>query len=206
MSDPLMEIIVARLDEEPPPGQAAPRASLSAAERERAARLRLPEDRRRFIVSHAKLRQLLGERCGVSPGALRIECGPHGKPAVAGSSVQFSMARSRGLAAYAFARGQRVGIDVEAVRPFAQADEIAARIFPREEWRAYCALPARLRAEGFFRGWTRTESLAKALGDGLGHSPERLDAAIDGGWEVCSFAPAPGFAGAVAYERGGARR
>jgi 4'-phosphopantetheinyl transferase len=173
-------------------------ASLSAAERERAAWFRFDADRRRYIAAHSALRELLGARCGLPPESLQLESGKHGKPVLASGSLQFSLSRSRELVAYAFARGRAVGIDVEAIRPLPDADAIAARTFPRREWRAYAALAGRDKVPGFFRGWTRTEALAKALGGGLTVPPEALDAALDEHWVARSFAPAPGFSGAVA--------
>jgi 4'-phosphopantetheinyl transferase len=197
-----VEIIVARVH--PELAAMEPSAgSLSRAERERAARFRFDADRRRFIVAHSTLRQLLGARCGALPESLRLEPGKDGKPLLAGSRLQFSLSRSGELAAYAFAWGRAVGIDVEAIRPLAAADAIAARAFPRRERGGYAALAARDNVRGFFRSWTRTEALAKALGGGLTLSPEALDAALEDHWVVRSFSPAPGFAGAVACSRRG---
>lgn len=176
-------------------------AQLSAAERERAARFRSSIDRRRFILTHSKLRELLGARAGLPPESLQIESAKHGKPFLADSTLHFSLSRSGDLAAYAFARGGAVGVDVEAVRPLPAADAIAAKTFPRREWRVYAALAEGDKANGFFDGWTRTEALAKALGGGLSLAPEALEAALEENWVVHSFVPAPGFAGAVACRR-----
>jgi 4'-phosphopantetheinyl transferase len=192
-----VEIVVKRLDLALEPVDLSG-ASLSAAERERAARFRFDADRRRFIAAHSTLRKLLGARSGSPPESLQIETGAHGKPVLAGSSLQFSLSRSGELAAYAFARGCAVGIDVETIRPLEDADAIAARTFPGREWQVYEALPARDKLPGFYRGWTRTEALAKALGGGLTLPREALDAALEERWVVRSFAPAPGFSGAVA--------
>lgn len=192
-----IEIIVAPLDRDLESIDARA-ASLSAAERERAARFRSNADRRRFIAAHSTLRELLGARSGSPPESLQLESGKHGKPVLAGSRLQFSLSRSGELAAYAFARGRAVGIDVEAIRPLAAADAIAAKTFPYREWRAYAALSAGDKVRGFFRGWTRAEALAKALGGGLTLPPEALEAALEDDWMVRSFAPAPGFAAAVA--------
>ena len=159
----------------------------SAAERERAARFRV------------QLRQLLAARCGVPPEALEVRIDERGKPRLAGGSLQFNASRSGALAAYAFTRAGAVGIDIEAIRPLEARCAIAERIFPACERRAYAELPEVERLAGFYRGWTRTEALAKALGGGLTLPRETLDAALERGWAVESFAPAPGFAGAVAY-------
>src|SRR5205814_9689337 len=92
-----------------------------------------------------------------------------------------------------------VGIDIEGLRPVGGAEGVAARGFPRRESRAYAALAPAQRAAGFFRGWTRTEALAKALGTGLVAAREALDAALDAGWVVHDFEPRAGFCGALAY-------
>src|SRR5204862_277059 len=94
-------------------------------------------DVRRFVVARARLRQLLGERLGVSPASVDLARGAHGKPALArqgrDSDLRFNLSRSRDLAVYAFASGREVGIDVEAVRPMPDADAIVARWFSRRE-------------------------------------------------------------------------
>jgi 4'-phosphopantetheinyl transferase len=190
MNRPL-EIVVTPLDARAL-GRGA--ACLSSGERERAARLRFETDRRRFIASRAKLRELLAVRCGLPPESLQLEAS--GKPALAGSSLAISVSRSGALAAFAFARGRAVGIDIEALRPLDGCDAIAARTFCLSERSAYMAAKGKMAA--FFRGWTRTEALAKALGGGLALAPEALEAALEAGWRVRSFAPAPGYAGAVA--------
>jgi 4'-phosphopantetheinyl transferase len=195
-----VEVIVTQLHAEPASIERLA-AALSQAERERAARLRFGADRRRYIATRAKLRELLGARCGAPPETLRLEEGSHGKPALAGSRLQFSVSRSESLAAFAFARDRAVGIDVEAIRPLAEADAIAEQAFPRREWRSYAALPGHLRLRAFFRGWTRTEALAKALGRGLGAGRETLDAALEGQSLVRSYDPASGFIAALAAER-----
>lgn len=193
-----IEIVVARVHAQLESTEPSA-ALLSAAERERAARFHFDADRRRFIRVHARLRELLGARSGVPPEALQLEPGQHGKPVLAGSRLHFSLSRSDELAAYAFAWDRAVGIDIEAIRPLAAADAIVAKTFPRRERQAYAGLAPRDKVPGFFRGWTRTEALAKALGAGLTLPPEALDAALDDHWVVHSFVPAPGFAGAVAY-------
>jgi 4'-phosphopantetheinyl transferase len=197
-----VEIIVTPLDAEPASIERLA-AALSQAERARAARLRFGAQRRRYIATRAKLHELLAARCGAPSGTLRLEEGRHGKPALAGSRLQFSLSRSASLAAFAFARDRAVGIDLEAIRPLAEADAIAEQAFPWREWRAYAALPAHARLRAFFRGWTRTEALAKALGRGLGAGRETLDAAQEGPWLVRSFCPAAGFVAALALERRG---
>jgi 4'-phosphopantetheinyl transferase len=169
-----IEIVVARAR----PGSVDP-ARLPAQVQARAARFAFEADRRRYVGSHELLRAMLAERAA-RPG------------------LRYSLSRSGELAAYAFSCGCAVGIDVEEMRPLAECDCIAAACFPARERRAYEALRDGAARRAFYRGWTRTEALAKALGGGLTLAREALDEALGAGWIVHSFTPAPGFAGAIA--------
>ena len=186
---------------------AALSACLSEAERQRAARFRAERDRRRFIVARARLRELLAERLELAPQSVELAYGRHGKPALDGRSARsgwrFNVSHCDELAVYGFARGCEVGVDVEAVRPLAEADTIAAHFFSRGENEAYRALAPRDRTLGFLRCWTRKEALVKALGEGLSMPLAEVDASLaPAGWRLHSFSPLPGFIAAVATHHG----
>jgi 4'-phosphopantetheinyl transferase len=181
---------------------------LDDAERARAARFRFDRDRRRYVVRHGRLRQLLGDYLGCAPARVILTWGRFGKPAVAGGGIHFSIATSRRLALYAIARDRAVGCDVEYRDPRFAADRIAERFFSPAEVRALRALDAARQTEGFFNCWTRKEAYLKARGDGLGVAldsfdvtlaPEAPAALLRGcdGWSVASFEPAPGYQAAV---------
>jgi 4'-phosphopantetheinyl transferase len=214
-----MEIVVARLDLEP----AAVRTSaslLSDAERKRATRFAFGRDARRFIVARAQLRQMLGARLGMRPESVQLAYGARGKPALANAArhpLRFNLAHCDDLAVYALSSGCEVGIDVEAIRPLPDADDLAARFFSRREQADYRALRRRDRPLGFFQCWTRKEAFVKALGDGLSHPLDSFDVSlapgvpaellrvepglgVDRSWRLTSFSPAPGFVAAVAVE------
>lgn len=178
-------------------------------------------DRDRFVVARARLRELLGSRLGVRPEAVELECGAHGKPALAGrfadTNLRFNVSHCDDIAGYAFSSGREVGIDVEAIRALPDADDIAARFFSRRENAAYQALEPRDRPLGFFQCWTRKEAFIKALGEGLSHPLDSFDVSLapgeparilriestpgdDRGWRLESLTPAPGFAAAVVTE------
>jgi 4'-phosphopantetheinyl transferase len=198
----MIEVVTARLDERAQAVRAMA-AWLSEAERQRASRLRFERDRRRFIVARSRLRELLAERLGTRPQALELGCGRNGKPELgprfAHTGWRFNASHCDEVALYAFARGSEVGIDIEAIRPLAEADDIAARFFAPRERRAYLALAREDRPRGFFRCWTRKEAFVKALGEGLAMPLERLDvSAAPGGWRLESFSPLPGFIAALA--------
>jgi 4'-phosphopantetheinyl transferase len=212
----VIEVVVARLDA----GADAVRASaalLSQDERQRAARFAFAHDRRWFTIARALLRRLLGARLGVPPGSVGLVYGRRGKPTLApsfaGTGLGFNVSHCNGVAVYGFTRGAEIGIDVEAVRAFPDADEIAARAFSRRENEAYLALDPRDRPLGFFNCWTRKEAFVKALGDGLRHGLDRFDVSLAPGeparllrvgdlpgercgWSLRSFSPGAGMVGA----------
>ena len=175
---------------------------LSDTERSRANRFASGRDRRRFIVARARLRQLLGERLRVPAAAVELSSGPNGKPALAGrfacSDLRFNTSHCEDVAAYAFAQGREVGIDIERVRVMSDADTLASRFFSDDERAAYEALPPAGRPLGFFESWTRKEAFIKALGEGLDHPFDDIDTRQ---WQMMRFAPAPGFVGALVIER-----
>ena len=195
---------------------------LSADERERASRFAFERDRRRFIVGRARLRQLLAERLDARPESIALVYGARGKPAIVRSSrepdVRFNMSHCDDVAVYGLSSGREIGVDVEAIRPLREADDIAARFFSPRENVAYRALAPGERSEGFFNCWTRKEAFIKALGEGLSFPLDRFDVSLapgepakilhvagtDGdecGWTMESFSPAPGFVAAVVVEK-----
>jgi 4'-phosphopantetheinyl transferase len=194
---------------------------LSADERERAGRFAFERDRRRYIVARARLRQLLGERLGAAPESLQFVYKPHGKPALARCpgrrDLRFNVSHCGEVAAYAFAEGRAVGVDIEEIRELPDAEDIAMRFFSRRERAAYMRLPVRERPQGFFNCWTRKEAFIKALGSGLSCPLDSFDvsfapgrparilrvgrvAASRCGWTLRSFVPGPGLVGAVALQ------
>jgi 4'-phosphopantetheinyl transferase len=142
--------------------------SLSADERERAARFRFPPLSASYILSRGSLRVLLGRYLEIEPGLMRFAYGTHGKPRLAFPEVplHFNLAHAGGFAVYAFADCE-VGVDIEAVRPMANQESIVRRFFSREECGEWLALDASQRDDAFYRCWTRKEAYIKALGGGL---------------------------------------
>jgi 4'-phosphopantetheinyl transferase len=210
----VIEVVVTQLDLAPGAVHALA-ALLSRTERERAERLRADRDRRRFIVARARLRQLLALRLGTRPESIDLVSGPRGKPALACSGLHFNVSHSEDIAVYAFSRRGEVGVDVEAIRRFREADDIAARTFSRRENEAYVALEPRLKPLGFFNCWTRKEALVKAVGHGLSMPLDDIEVTLAPGepakllrlgdmtgerigWRLRSFRPAPGFVAALA--------
>ena len=165
-------------------------AELDAAERDRAARFRWEEVRRRWTAGRAALRRLLERYTGVPAAELRFARGEHGKPYLAGSSVRFNMTDSGDLALYAVTLDAEIGVDVERVRAIDGAS-ISRRFLPESEAAAVRADPA-----SFFRIWTRREAYLKCIGVGL----RRIDLPIETGYWIADLEPASGYAGAAVWE------
>lgn len=213
----LVEVVTIRLDVDPDAVRAA-LSLLSDDERQRTRRFAFDCDRRRFAVTRSRLRCLLGERLNVRPERVGLVYGKYGKPALspclASANLHFNVAHAEDVAVVAFAHGRSVGIDIEAVRDFRDADDIAEHFFSRREYESYRALERCQRPQGFFNCWTRKEAFVKALGDGLEHPLSTFDVSLTAGdtteilqvqnetgatsrWMLRSFATGQNMVGAV---------
>ena len=191
-------------------------AILSFAERERASRFATDLLRDNFIVARGILRILLSRYSGLPPESLEFDYGPQGKPFLTRCScpISFNMSHSGEIAAYGFAWGCALGVDVEQHRDLPDRDEIAKRYFSRSEYCELMTVPERERAGAFYACWVRKEAFLKAKGGGLSipldsfqvsAAPDRPPAilSIDGGarearrWSLHEFFPAAGYSGAV---------
>ncbi len=180
---------------------------LSDDEQQRAARFCFEPDATRFVVGRAALRTILGEHLGIDPDTIRLTYGPQGRPELAppfdATGLRFSLSRSESLGLCAVTRGQRIGVDVERVRPLPDMEAIAERMFLPRERRAIRRLPEPRRPQAFFERWTRMEAYGKALGEGIAGSVERerdAAAAAVGRWSLEAFVPDPGYVAAIAVE------
>lgn len=194
---------------------------LSADERKRAARFHFAHDQRRFTVSRGLLRIVLSGYMRCSPESIQFRYTPYGKPTLAEGTEtllpRFNLSHSHELVLYAFSRTQEPGIDVELVRPIAEAKRIAERFFSARENAVLAALAPAEMQKYFFIYWTRKEAYLKARGIGLSADQESIDTDLlseqqvdaQGGdenaqkgaqWFLHDLAPAPGYVGALATQ------
>lgn len=218
---PAGEVHVWRANLDRPPGEMATLAArLSPEEDERAGRFYFERDEKRFVAGRGILRTLLGRYLDMAPSAVQFAYGPQGKPALApgcgDGSLTFNLSHSHDLALYAFARGRAVGVDLERVRPLADALAIARRFFSPQEVGVLQAAPTAQREMLFFEIWTRKEAYIKALGEGLSRPLRGFSVAlgierapleqVEGDteeaarWRLCPLVPGSDYAAAVAVE------
>ena len=93
------------------------RSVLSGPERSHADRGSAPVGRRRTAL-RAALRHLAGELLDLDPAAVPIVAGPHERPELQVPGTDLGCSRSGELGLIAVARGCRLGVDVERVRPW----------------------------------------------------------------------------------------
>lgn len=197
---------------------------LDAAEQVRAGRFALERDRRRFVVAHGALREVLGRYMGWEPGEVPLGASAGGKPEIVhvgamlrGELVEFNLAHSGEVALVAVTWVGRVGVDVERVRAEVEAEAIAERFFVVEERRALAERAEEERIGYFYALWTCKEAFVKARGTGLttplGSFVVRFDGAGEGprvvaaeggealrAWSLVQLAPGEGYAGVLAVE------
>lgn len=152
-------------------------ASLTGEELARARRFRRPADRHAFVVRQGVLRSILANYLGGDPLAVSLARAARGKPFVVGSDLRFNLSHSGATAVYAVARGQEVGIDVEAVAASLDPSPLIGLLSPVER-RSLGEVPVDERQRAFLACWTRKEAVAKACGKGLSLPFDRFSVTV----------------------------
>ena len=192
--------------------------TLSSDEQARGDRFHFQQHRRRFIAARAGLRRLLGRYLQIEPQEVELAYSQRGKPALAerfNSTLEFNLSHSEDLVVYALTRDRAVGIDIEYIRPFPDAEQLAQRFFTARENDLLQALPPEQKQLAFFHCWTRKEAYLKACGDGIACGLDRVEVTLTPGeparlvsiagaadilhsWGLQDLAPAAGYTGAIA--------
>ncbi|MBO9533985.1 MAG: 4'-phosphopantetheinyl transferase superfamily protein [Solirubrobacteraceae bacterium] len=136
----------------------------------KAERMRRDADRRRSLLAHALLRQLLSAVTGTPPAELVLErrcagCGAtdHGRPYLSGGP-SFGISHGGDVAAVVLgAPDASVAVDVEAVQLPERWDAVRRHAFSADEWDATAHDPG----AGRTQLWARKEAVVKATGHGL---------------------------------------
>jgi 4'-phosphopantetheinyl transferase len=197
------------------------RASLSEDERTRAGRFHFERDQVHFTAGRGILRRIIARYLRQEPAKLRFEYGSNGKPFLAvplgRQPLPFNLSHSHGVALFALACDQELGVDLEQVRPIDDAEQIAKSYYTPREHALLRELSGSRKAEAFFKCWTRKEAYLKATGAGISESLDKVEVSLVEGeparvlsiagdvkaasaWQLEELVPAPGFVGAVAWQ------
>jgi len=190
---------------------------LSLDEHERADRFVFDRDRGKYIVARGTLRLILGHYLHTPPEQLQFRYGLQNKPYLAkiDNHLQFNLAHSHNLALYAITRHQELGVDIEAIRPMDDKEQMAQRFFSAAEYTTLVSLPEEQKLVGFFNCWTRKEAFLKATGEGLTRPLDQFNVSLTPGvpaellsiegstqaaeqWSLFELKPAEEYIGAVA--------
>ena len=170
---------------------------LSPEEQARAARFKFERDRRRYLVAHIALHDILRRYLPSEPAHLSFDIGANGKPrlaqALASRGVEFNLSHSNEMALLAVCDKREVGVDIEYVKEDFEFQEVAERFFTPREVTAMGGLPASLQRQAFFKCWTSKEAFLKAKGTGLSGALDEVEIALTTAEQVRITADVPGW-------------
>lgn len=184
----------------------------------------LPPPPRIWLLPHAQglrgepaVRPVLAETFGLDAEALPLRRDERGRPHLHSGLAGFDTGWSHSGGQLLLALGERVqlGVDIERLRPHAQALELAQRYFHPDETAWLRALHAAERQTAFIRLWCAKEAVLKAHGHGISFGLEKpVFADIDGqlqlvgshpglgaasDWALREWEPLPGYRAALAW-------
>lgn len=141
---------------------------LSAAEMRMAVGINGAQARELYVLTHVRLRQILGTWMDISPVDVAFDTGWNGKPEIKDAAgPSFSISHSGRRALIAMTHSAPVGIDIEQQRDRKLDRKTAQRFFAAGEAAALKTLSDNAHARAFTRLWTFKEAFIKATGEGL---------------------------------------
>jgi 4'-phosphopantetheinyl transferase len=168
---------------------------LSTNERAKAARLKNPIDRRRYLASRIFTRRALSNLTGIAPGCLELIVDKCGKPCLnlpevsgrlpSGRLLGFNISHSENLLCVAIGLGCDVGVDIEIVNPGLDVLAISRTCLDQEDIDLVRCSPLRERSAVFYRLWTRREAFAKMQGHGV--SSDHVHRTLNLSWSLESL-------------------
>jgi 4'-phosphopantetheinyl transferase len=143
---------------------------LSDDERENYQRLRLPEHKQEYLVSHVLLRTVLARYLSIAPASIEFCVDGHGKPSLDkkhSQGLRFNLSHTSGMAVCAVAKDTDLGVDIERHSDSAALVDMADHYFSESEVAYLTSLPKPQQIEAFFDFWTLKEAYIKARGKGV---------------------------------------
>lgn len=166
----------------PPATEIPPLDVLSADEALRARTADSEIFRHRFVQSRSALRHLLARYLGAAPAEIAFEQNDFGRPSLVPpfrGALDFNLSHADRWVAFAFARGRRVGVDLERLDREVAWRAVAASSFSAlERGQLDGQTDDAAGARAFLRGWTRKEAYAKARGEGFAYGFSRFSVSL----------------------------
>lgn len=170
-------------------------------ERARAAAFVFARDRHRYVAGRCALRRMLGQRLNLEPHKIALQATAHGKPLLnrsapaimnfmQGAALHFNLSHSHEICYLTMSEDHEVGIDVELDRAIGDPVALGRTVFSPSEMQQLLDAPPLARNAAFLRGWTRKESLVKAIGIGIGIDLQTITVGLDA--RDVTVAPIPG--------------
>jgi 4'-phosphopantetheinyl transferase len=156
---------------------------LSEDESERAARLKVEEKKKQFVIVRGVLRKLLSNSLSKSSKAIKFSYGEHKKPAIEekynNKSVEFNISHSGNYALIAMTLTNKVGVDIEKINREINYQSLSNRFFSRKEKQELTRLNKDEQLDAFYRAWVRKESFIKATGKGIAYGLDQFSVSLE---------------------------
>jgi 4'-phosphopantetheinyl transferase len=154
---------------------------LSEDERTKAERFHFARHQRRYILSRAALRILLGRYLACPPRDIDFNYNSHGKPRLAGlhQRIKFNVSHTNDIMLATFVLDSEIGIDIESINHDIDCMALGRRCFSTLENQIMQSLPEHEHVDAFFRVWCRKEAYIKARGEGMSHPLQRFSVSMD---------------------------
>lgn len=131
-----------------------------------------------YLAGVALCRRSLSLYAPVDPWQWRFARNSYGKPKIVAPaerrSLQFSLARTEGLAVCLVTRAAAAGVDVESTSRAVDVAAIARQFFSQSELKRLTSLSRDEQLARIFRMWVLHEAYVKGTGKGLGGAAERI--------------------------------
>ena len=164
---------ILRIDSYSPDEVTAFQKILSVNEKEKASSFRFLTDRISYIVTHARLRQILGQYLECDPAKIEFVLNNRGKPSLTDSYkiIHFNLSHRSGISIIGFDTKSVIGVDIEIIDPDFDFDPIVRNHFTQAENNFIFESLEESRLK-FYTLWTRKEAFLKAIGTGIGENLE----------------------------------
>jgi 4'-phosphopantetheinyl transferase len=144
---------------------------LNIEEKERLARYKFDDHKKRFLYSRGILKLLLSNYLGTKAKDVLITYNDRGKPLIGVNvnvdNINFNLSHSQELITFAFTLGNSIGVDMEYIDKTRNITSIAKKFFSQRECNYLNRFTDHLQCKLFYIFWTFKEALLKCIGTGL---------------------------------------